>query len=123
MPGGRGGRNSEFALAFALAVDGYQISALAADTDGLDGSGTHAGAFVDGTTITGCSVWTSMRVNCWLAMTVLQPIGRPNFRNHRQFVERNREALVSLHPQNRQALAAYRPHGDSSARSAKRRAQ
>jgi glycerate 2-kinase len=49
--GGKGGRNSEFALAFALAIDGCTISALAADTDGIDGSGTHAGAFVDGTTV------------------------------------------------------------------------
>lgn len=49
--GGKGGRNSEFALALALAIDGYEVSALAADTDGIDGSGSHAGAFVDGTTI------------------------------------------------------------------------
>ncbi|RWX74703.1 glycerate kinase [Neorhizobium lilium] len=48
---GKGGRNSEFALAFALAIDGYDISALSADTDGIDGSGPHAGAFIDGTTI------------------------------------------------------------------------
>ncbi|CAN7710277.1 glycerate kinase type-2 family protein [Neorhizobium tomejilense] len=48
--GGKGGRNSEFALAFALAIDGYPISALAADTDGIDGSGVNAGAFADGTT-------------------------------------------------------------------------
>lgn len=49
--GGKGGRNSEFALAFALAVDGYRVSGLFADTDGIDGSGTHAGAFADGTTV------------------------------------------------------------------------
>lgn len=36
--GGRGGRSQEYALAFALAVDGvHGISALAADTDGIDG--------------------------------------------------------------------------------------
>jgi glycerate 2-kinase len=45
--GGRGGRNSEGALAFALALPGEAvISALFADTDGVDGIGGHAGAFV-----------------------------------------------------------------------------
>ncbi|TWF58311.1 glycerate kinase type-2 family protein [Neorhizobium alkalisoli] len=48
--GGKGGRNGEFALALALAIDGYDIIALAADTDGIDGSETNAGAFADGTT-------------------------------------------------------------------------
>jgi hydroxypyruvate reductase len=48
---GRGGRNSEFQLSLALAVDGMEaIHALAADTDGIDGSEDNAGAFVDGTT-------------------------------------------------------------------------
>ena len=48
---GRGGRNSEFALALALAMEGERhIHALAADTDGIDGSEDNAGAFVDGTT-------------------------------------------------------------------------
>lgn len=50
-PEGRGGRNGEFALSLALAVDGYDIHALAADTDGVDGLGTNAGAFVDGNTV------------------------------------------------------------------------
>lgn len=48
---GRGGRNGEFALAMALAIDGYEISALAADTDGIDGSENNAGAFADGATV------------------------------------------------------------------------
>jgi len=48
--GGKGGRNSEFLLAFALAVDGIDgIHAFAADTDGIDGSEDNAGAFADGT--------------------------------------------------------------------------
>ncbi|MDQ7069680.1 MAG: glycerate kinase [Rhodobacterales bacterium] len=48
---GKGGRNSEFALAFALEIEGSKgITALAADTDGIDGSQDNAGAFVDGTT-------------------------------------------------------------------------
>ena len=44
---GRGGRNTEYALALALALDSRPgIWALAADTDGVDGSGGHSGAFV-----------------------------------------------------------------------------
>jgi glycerate 2-kinase len=50
---GRGGRNAEFLLALAIAIDGIDgISALAADTDGIDGSEDNAGAFVDGGTAT-----------------------------------------------------------------------
>jgi hydroxypyruvate reductase len=49
---GKGGRNSEFLLAFALGIDGAEgIHALAADTDGIDGSEDNAGAFCDGTTM------------------------------------------------------------------------
>lgn len=45
---GRGGRNSEFMLGLALAIDGVPgIDALAADTDGIDGSENNAGAFAD----------------------------------------------------------------------------
>lgn len=44
---GRGGRNTEFLLGLALALDGARgIHALAADTDGIDGSEDNAGAFV-----------------------------------------------------------------------------
>lgn len=47
-PGGRGGRNTEFMLAFAEAIEGLEgITALAADTDGIDGSEDNAGAFCD----------------------------------------------------------------------------
>jgi hydroxypyruvate reductase len=45
---GRGGRNSEFLLALALAAEGVEFAALAADTDGIDGSESNAGAFADG---------------------------------------------------------------------------
>lgn len=45
---GRGGRNSEFLLAFAMAAEGVPCAALAADTDGIDGSENNAGAFADG---------------------------------------------------------------------------
>lgn len=44
---GRGGRNSEFLLALAVALDGMAgVHALAADTDGLDGSEDNAGAVI-----------------------------------------------------------------------------
>ena len=44
---GRGGRNTEFQLGLALALDSApRIHALAADTDGIDGSEDNAGAFV-----------------------------------------------------------------------------
>lgn len=46
---GRGGRNTEFLLSLALDIEGTAgITALAADTDGIDGSEDNAGAFVDG---------------------------------------------------------------------------
>ncbi|WP_319825014.1 glycerate kinase [Thalassovita sp.] len=48
---GKGGRNSEFLLSLALEVEGQpDITALAADTDGIDGSEDNAGAFADGAT-------------------------------------------------------------------------
>ncbi|MBN9334291.1 glycerate kinase [Devosia sp.] len=47
---GRGGRNGEFLLSLAIALDGVEgVTALAGDTDGIDGSEDNAGAFVDGT--------------------------------------------------------------------------
>jgi hydroxypyruvate reductase len=49
---GRGGRNTEFLLSLARAIDGFpDIHALAADTDGIDGTEDNAGAFADGTTL------------------------------------------------------------------------
>lgn len=52
--GGRGGRNSTFALALALALpDGAPVHALIADSDGIDGVGGHAGAFVGPDTVRG----------------------------------------------------------------------
>lgn len=48
----RGGRNSEFLLALAVALDGLPgVCALAADSDGIDGSETNAGAIVTPTTL------------------------------------------------------------------------
>jgi hydroxypyruvate reductase len=48
---GKGGRNTEFLLAASLGFEDVQgVYALAADTDGIDGSEDNAGAFADGTT-------------------------------------------------------------------------
>jgi glycerate 2-kinase len=44
---GRGGRNLEYLAALALALDGaVGVHALAADSDGIDGQGDHAGGIV-----------------------------------------------------------------------------
>jgi hydroxypyruvate reductase len=44
---GRGGRNAEFALSLALALNGAShIHAIACDTDGIDGSEDNAGAII-----------------------------------------------------------------------------
>jgi hydroxypyruvate reductase len=44
---GRGGRNAEFLLALALALDSASgVYALAGDTDGVDGGEDNAGAYV-----------------------------------------------------------------------------
>lgn len=45
---GIGGRNTEFLLALALAIESIEgIHAFAADSDGIDGKGDNAGAFAD----------------------------------------------------------------------------
>ena len=49
---GRGGRNAEFLLSLAINLDGAAaISALAGDTDGIDGSEDNAGAIITPDTI------------------------------------------------------------------------
>lgn len=50
---GRGGRNSEYALALALELERARCAAfgLAADTDGIDGRGPQAGAWFDPDTL------------------------------------------------------------------------
>jgi hydroxypyruvate reductase len=49
---GRGGRNAEFLLALAIALRGEEgISAIAGDTDGIDGSEDNAGAIIDPSTL------------------------------------------------------------------------
>ena len=45
--GGRGGRNAEFLLGLAVALDGHPgVHAIAADTDGIDGTEDNAGALL-----------------------------------------------------------------------------
>ena len=47
-----GGPNTELQLAFAAEIAGIEgIVSLSADTDGIDGTGSNAGAFADGNTI------------------------------------------------------------------------
>ncbi len=49
---GRGGRNAEFLLALAVALEGKaRIYAIAGDTDGIDGTEDNAGAIIDPTTL------------------------------------------------------------------------
>lgn len=51
-PQGRGGRNAEYLLSLALALDGAPgIAALSCDTDGIDGTEDNAGALVTPTTL------------------------------------------------------------------------
>ena len=53
---GRGGRNGEYALSLAIALNGHpRIHAIACDTDGIDGGGDNAGSFVAPDTLTRAS--------------------------------------------------------------------
>ena len=46
-PKGRGGRNTEYLLALAIALDGHRaVHAMACDTDGIDGTQDNAGAVI-----------------------------------------------------------------------------
>ncbi|GIX18336.1 MAG: hydroxypyruvate reductase [Erythrobacter sp.] len=49
---GKGGPNAEYLMALALGLNGQPgISAIAVDTDGIDGNGDNAGAIIDETTL------------------------------------------------------------------------
>ena len=49
---GRGGPNTELLLGLASAIEGVgDITAMSADTDGIDGSEDNAGGFADGGTL------------------------------------------------------------------------
>lgn len=53
---GRGGRNTEFLLALAIALDGLPgVHAIACDTDGIDGSEDNAGALMTDGTLAGAA--------------------------------------------------------------------
>jgi len=51
VDGGVGGRNQQFALAYAEKIAGENITVLSAGTDGVDANSPAAGAVVDGTTV------------------------------------------------------------------------
>ncbi|HWW21727.1 MAG TPA: glycerate kinase [Steroidobacteraceae bacterium] len=56
--GGRGGRNAEFLLALALALQAHpQVWAIACDTDGIDGTEDNAGARIAPDTLDRASAW------------------------------------------------------------------
>ena len=73
---GKGGRNGEFLLALAFAIDGIRgVTALAADTDGIDGSQDNAGGFADGGTPAGSAPPGSTRAllagnDAWTALSL-----------------------------------------------------
>ncbi len=53
-PKGKGGRNSEYLLSLAIKLESYNLgpyAAIAADTDGIDGTGQNAGAIIDQSTL------------------------------------------------------------------------
>lgn len=66
---GRGGRNGEYALELALALDGHPaIHAIACDTDGIDGACNNAGCYISPDTLqianaAGCDVLALQRNN------------------------------------------------------------
>ena len=65
-PAGRGGRNTEFLLGFALAIAGEaDVFALAGDSDGIDGTEDAAGAIVTPDTLARAAPPGSTRARCW----------------------------------------------------------
>jgi len=66
---GRGGRNGEYALALAIALDKHPcIHAMACDTDGIDGAGDNAGSYVTPDTLAraeaaGIDAWQCLERN------------------------------------------------------------
>ena len=81
---GKGGRNGEFQLALSLELDSIDgVTALAADTDGIDGSETNAGAFVDATSASrmrqaGIDPLAALAQNdSWSAFNVVEDLFEP----------------------------------------------
>lgn len=78
---GKGGRNTEFLLALAIEIAGRDcLFALAADTDGIDGSEDNAGAFANGSTVTrlaarGCEAHQLLaRNDAWTAFNAVNDL-------------------------------------------------
>lgn len=99
---GRGGRNAEFLLALALALNGEAgIHALAADTDGIDGTESNAGALIGPDTIAraralGLDLATRLADNdAWSAFNALGDllVTGPTFTNVNDF-----RAILVLSP-------------------------
>ena len=68
---GRGGRNVEFLLSLAIALNGLpRVFAIAGDTDGVDGAEDIAGAIVTPDTLTRAEKLGLMRKPRWPIMTV-----------------------------------------------------
>ena len=70
--GGRGGRNGEFALAAALAIDGHDIHLLAADTDGIDGWKTMQARLPTAPPSNACGPRASIPAACLTATTAIR---------------------------------------------------
>ena len=76
---GKGGRNTTYLLALAIALKGLDgVEAMAADTDGIDGSEANAGAFIDSTTLArtaALGVDMEAHLACADAYTVFDALG------------------------------------------------
>jgi len=69
---GRGGRNAEYLLALAIALDGHPaIHAIACDTDGIDGTEDNAGALLRPDSLARARALGLDRRRCWTTMTAM----------------------------------------------------
>ena len=100
---GQGGRNVEFLVALAQALDGHpRVHALAADTDGVDGSLDIAGACIDPTTpartvALGRRLADVLADLSWLQAQDREPAGFAFFVAHSQVLsERAPQTLTTL---------------------------
>ena len=83
-PQGRGGRNLEYLLGLAIALDGAPgISALACDTDGIDGTEDAAGAIVTPDTLARARRLASTRRSTWRRTTPMCSSKPGRSRRHR----------------------------------------
>jgi hydroxypyruvate reductase len=69
---GRGGRNAEFLLSLAVALNGHPgIYALACDTDGIDGSEDNAGAYYEPASAQRAMALNLSPKQCWKTMMAM----------------------------------------------------